>query len=95
MPDYADTYFINIIFTRLSTSHQEKSLDYVLTYPLDITMESCKKMPEFFEKSPSSGAGKHPDFQVTSCLHFVITNVDFAQIESEKMSIFCENANIC
>jgi hypothetical protein len=41
------------------------------------------KMPEFFKKSPLSGAGKHPDFQVTSCLRFVSTNVDFAYIESE------------
>jgi hypothetical protein len=43
---------------------------------------SCK-MPEFFEMSPLSGAGKHPDFQVTLCHHFVTTNVDFAYIESE------------
>jgi hypothetical protein len=41
------------------------------------------KTPEFFEKSPLSKAKKHPDFQVTSCLHFVTTNVDFAYIESE------------
>ena len=41
------------------------------------------KMPEFFEKSPLSGAEKHPEFQVTSCYHFVSTNVDFAYIESE------------
>ena len=41
------------------------------------------KMSEFFEKSPLSGAGKHPDFQVTSCYHFVSTNVDFAYIKSE------------
>jgi hypothetical protein len=26
--------------------------------------ENCK-MPEFFEKSPLLGTGKHPDFQVT------------------------------
>jgi len=43
---------------------------------------SCK-MPEFCEKSPISGAGKHPDFQVTSCLQNDSTNVDFAYIESE------------
>jgi hypothetical protein len=30
-----------------------------------------------------SGAGKHPDFQVTSCHHFDTTNVDFAYIKSE------------
>jgi len=40
-------------------------------------------MSEFFEKSLLSGAGKHPDFQVTLCLHFVTTNVDFAYIKSE------------
>jgi hypothetical protein len=43
---------------------------------------SCKT-PESFEKPPLSGAKKHPDFQVTSCHHFVTTNVDFAYIESE------------
>jgi len=37
---------------------------------------SCK-ISEFFEKSPLSEAGKHPDFQVTSCLHFDSTNVDY------------------
>jgi hypothetical protein len=40
-------------------------------------------MIEFFEISPLLGAKKHPDFQVTLCLHFVTTNVDFAYIESE------------
>ena len=43
--------------------------------------ESCKTS-EFFEKSPLSEAAKHPDFQVTSCHHFVTTNVDFAYIVS-------------
>ncbi len=42
-----------------------------------------QKMPDFFKKSPLSGAEKHPDFQVTSCHHFVTTNVDFAYTESE------------
>jgi len=37
---------------------------------------SCK-MPEFLEKSPLSEAGKHPDFQVTSCHHFDSTDVKF------------------
>jgi len=32
-------------------------------------------MRKFNGKSPLSGAGKHPDFQVTSCFHFVTTNV--------------------
>ncbi len=30
-----------------------------------------------------SEAKKHPNFEVTSCLHFVTTNTDFAYIESE------------
>jgi hypothetical protein len=35
------------------------------------------KMPEFFDKSPLSGAEKHPDFQVTSCHQNVTTDVKF------------------
>jgi hypothetical protein len=34
-------------------------------------------------KPPLSIAEKHPDFQVTCCLHFVTTNANFAYIESE------------
>ncbi len=41
------------------------------------------KIPELFKKSPLSGAEKHPDFQVTSCHHFVTTNPNFAYIKSE------------
>ena len=41
------------------------------------------KMTGFFGKSSLSGSGKHPDFQVTVCLHFITTNVDFAYIKSE------------
>ena len=37
---------------------------------------SCK-VPEFFEMSPLSGTGKHPDFQVTVCLQNVSTDVKF------------------
>jgi len=44
--------------------------------------ENCK-IPEFFEKSSLSEAGKRPDFQVTVCLHFDTTTVDFAYIKSE------------
>jgi hypothetical protein len=44
--------------------------------------KSCK-IPELFEKLSLSRAGKHPDFQVTLCHHFVTTNVDFAYIGSE------------
>jgi len=47
------------------------------------TLPTSFKTPEFFEKSPLSGAGKHPDFMVTSCHHFDTTNADFAYIESE------------
>ena len=42
-----------------------------------------REISEFFEKPPLSGTEKHPDFQVTSCHHFVTTSVDFAYIESE------------
>jgi hypothetical protein len=52
------------------------------------------KMPEFFKKSPLSGAQKHPDFQVTLCLQNDTTNVNFAYIKSEIMLISCEKANI-
>jgi len=41
------------------------------------------KMPEFLEKSSLSGAEKHPDFPVTSCLQNVTTNVNFTYIEFE------------
>jgi hypothetical protein len=41
------------------------------------------KIPEIFENSPLSGSEKHHNFQVTSCHHFVTTNVDFAYIKSE------------
>jgi hypothetical protein len=41
------------------------------------------KMSEFFKKSHLSGLKKHPNFQVTSCHHFVTTNVNFAYTESE------------
>jgi len=44
--------------------------------------ESCK-IPEFFKKSPLSGAEKHPDFQVTSCHQNDTTNTNFASIKSE------------
>jgi len=40
-------------------------------------------MLQFIEKSPLSGAGKHPDIQVTLCLQNVSTDVNFAYIESE------------
>jgi len=40
-------------------------------------------MSKFFAKSTFSGAEKHPDFQVTSCLRNVSTDVNFTYIESE------------
>jgi hypothetical protein len=66
--------------------------NYIKLYPsctnltrliLQVTIPTSRKMSEFFKKSPLTGAEKHPDFQVTLCLHFVTTNVDFAYIESE------------
>jgi len=51
-------------------------------------------MGEFFEKSPFSGVGKHRDFLETFCHQNVSTNVDFAYIASEQISIFCENTDI-
>ena len=42
-----------------------------------------RKIPEFSKKSPLSGAEKHPDFQVTSCLQNDTTDGDFAYTESE------------
>jgi hypothetical protein len=44
---------------------------------IDAPIFASGKMSKFFEMSPLSGAGKHPDFQVTSCLHFVNTDVKF------------------
>ncbi len=49
---------------------------------------SCK-MPEFFEKSPLSGAGKHPDFQVTVCLRFVTTDVKFDKLWKHRIPNSC------
>jgi len=40
------------------------------------------KIPDFSTKSLPSEAEKHQNFQVTSCHHFVTTNVDFACVES-------------
>ena len=86
MPGCAGTSFTNVIYTKLSTLRQGKSLEYVLVYPVDMAVESYK-MPEFFEISPLSEAGKNHNFQVTSCHQNDTINVDFAYIESELMSI--------
>ncbi len=40
---------------------------------------SCK-MAEFFEMSPLSRAKKHPNFQVTFCLHFDTTDVNSCEL---------------
>jgi hypothetical protein len=42
-----------------------------------VDVRERNKMSEFFEKSPLSGAGKHPDFRVTSCRQNVFTYVKF------------------
>jgi hypothetical protein len=57
-------------------------------------IRGSSKTSEFSKKSPLSGAEKHPDFQVTQCFQNVTTNVDFAYIESEQISIFFQDTNI-
>jgi len=73
------------------SSRQGKSLDYEWENgPLVV---SCK-MPEFFEKSPLSGAGKQPNFQVTLCLRFVSTDVKFDDWWMHQISNICRKTNI-
>jgi len=48
-----------------------------------VNVRESSKMPEFFKKSPLSGAEKHHNFQVTSCHQNVSTNVDFTYTKSE------------
>jgi hypothetical protein len=74
---------VNIIFTKLSSLRQGKSLEYVIVYPVDTAGESCKKILKIFKKSLLSEVEKHPNFQVTSCHQNDTTNVDFAYVESE------------
>jgi hypothetical protein len=62
--------------------HKKKLLNSDMA-PEKLPILASGKISEFFEKSPLSGAKKHPDFQVTLCLHFVTTNPNFAYIESE------------
>jgi hypothetical protein len=50
-----------VIYIKLPTLRQGKYLEYVLVYPVDTAVESCKKTPEFLEESTLSGAKKHPD----------------------------------
>jgi len=52
-------------------------------YPQNGPIFMYHNMPEFFKKSPLSEAKKHHNFQVTLCIHFVTTKVDFAYIKSE------------
>jgi hypothetical protein len=51
--------------------------------PLNGPIFASSRMSGAFENSPLSGTEKHPDFQVTLCLHFVTTDVKFAYIKSE------------
>ncbi len=49
-------------------------------FSVDIDMldiETVSLNPRSAYKSLLSGAGKHPDFKVTSCLRFVTTDVKF------------------
>ena len=61
---------------------------------IKVTLTTSCKMSELFENSPLSGAGKHHNFQVTACHHFVTTNPNYAYIKSEKKLIFYKNTNI-
>ena len=61
---------------------------------MKLSVQDKFKTQEFLERSPLSGAGKHTDFQVRLCLQNVSTNVDFAYVESETMSVFSENTDI-
>ena len=68
--------------SRTNPTNQKRTGPCVIRLKNGPIFTSCK-MTEFFEKSPLSGAEKHPDFQVTLCLQNVSTSVDFAYIESE------------
>ena len=51
-------------------------------------------MSEFFEKSLLSGAGKHPDFQVTLCLQNVSTDAKFDDWWKHQTSNSCRKIPI-
>jgi len=55
---------------------QTKEKSCLRPYEIADVRESSK-IPKFFEMSPLSRAGKHPDFQVTLCLQNVSTNLKF------------------
>jgi hypothetical protein len=58
-------------------------------------MQNCRQRKlQSNDKSPLSGAKKHPDFQVTACYHFVTTIVNFVYIRSEIMPIFYKYLDI-
>jgi len=67
---------------------KKKLLNIEIAPQIGSIFVSCK-IPEFFKKSPLPEAKKHPDFQVTACLHFVTTIVDFAYIKSEYAIFNC------
>jgi hypothetical protein len=75
-----------VIYIKLPTLRQGKYLEYVLVYPVDTAVESCKKTPEFLEESTLSGAKKHPDFQVTSwsCSFFVRIPNNASAVQSNR-----------
>jgi hypothetical protein len=50
-------------------------------------------LKQYTQKSLLSGAKNRRQDKGTSCHHFDTTNIDFADIESEIMSFFCENTN--
>jgi len=63
----------------LKEGDKSRREDQNSTYTLipKVTLPMSYKTSEFLEKSPLSGAEKHPDFQVTSCHHFVTTDAKF------------------
>jgi hypothetical protein len=50
--------------------------------PVSQKRTDASKMLEFLEKPPLSEAEKHPNFQVTLCLHNDTTNIKFAYIKT-------------
>jgi hypothetical protein len=52
------------------------------------------KIPEFFEKPPFSGVGKHPDFQVTSFLQNVTKDGKFDDLWKLQTLNTCRKTDI-
>ena len=59
-----------------------------------LKIQHASIVQSLFNKSPLSGAEKHHDFQVTSCHHFVTTDVEFHDQWKHKTSNICLKTNI-